>query len=202
MKPRRPSHATVVAYIALFVALGGSAYAVSQVGSKDVADNSLRSRDLRDDGVTRRDVRDNTLTGKDIREKGLDATGFAAVTHGAGACDPASAAPVVCAEATIALAQPSRVLLIGSGGFFSEASPARSTCTVELDGQTAGTMSPGDIADNTSPGAVDGFTATGLSRVVAEGAHSVALECNEVAGDARISTPSIAAIALGTTRIK
>ena len=33
MKFRVPSHATVVAYLALFVAIGGSAYAVSKVGS-------------------------------------------------------------------------------------------------------------------------------------------------------------------------
>ncbi len=30
---RRPSHAAVVAYVALFVALGGSSYAALRVGS-------------------------------------------------------------------------------------------------------------------------------------------------------------------------
>jgi hypothetical protein len=43
----RPSHATVVAYLALFVALGGSAYAVNTVGSADVIDDSLTSADIK-----------------------------------------------------------------------------------------------------------------------------------------------------------
>jgi hypothetical protein len=42
----RLSYANVVATLALFVALGGTSYAVLQVGSNAVVDNSLRSRDI------------------------------------------------------------------------------------------------------------------------------------------------------------
>ncbi len=41
------TYANVVATLALFVALGGTSYAVLHVGSDDVVDNSLRSRDIR-----------------------------------------------------------------------------------------------------------------------------------------------------------
>src|SRR3954453_19038115 len=57
------SYANVVASLALFIALGGSAYAIGAgtIGTREVRDNSLRSRD----------VRTNTLTGRDIDERTL-----------------------------------------------------------------------------------------------------------------------------------
>jgi hypothetical protein len=42
MRLGRPSHATVVAYLALFVALGGSAYAVGNLGKNTVGSKQLR----------------------------------------------------------------------------------------------------------------------------------------------------------------
>jgi hypothetical protein len=57
----RLTYANVVATLALFLAVGGSAYAVSQIGSKQVRNRSLR-------GI---DVHRNTLTGKEIKEKKL-----------------------------------------------------------------------------------------------------------------------------------
>ena len=57
------SYANVVATLALFVALGGSAYAIGAgaIGSREIRDNSVRSRD----------VRSNSLTGRDINERSL-----------------------------------------------------------------------------------------------------------------------------------
>jgi hypothetical protein len=46
-KLRRPSHTTVVAYLALLVALGGSAYAASSL-----AKNSVGSKQLKKNAVT------------------------------------------------------------------------------------------------------------------------------------------------------
>ncbi len=88
---RRPSHGTVVAYLALFVALGGTAYAVNTIGSSDVIDESLLSQDIknlqvgtsdialgavfgsriRDSGILSSHVVDDTLTGNDINEATL-----------------------------------------------------------------------------------------------------------------------------------
>ena len=83
----RPSHATVVAYLALFVALGGTAYAAATIGSSQVIDNSLQSVDLKDNagvksadvvndsatggGLGSVDIRNNSLTGGDITESTL-----------------------------------------------------------------------------------------------------------------------------------
>jgi len=55
------SYANVVATLALVLALGGSAYAATQVGSHEVKNRSLR-------GI---DVKKNALTGKEIKEEKL-----------------------------------------------------------------------------------------------------------------------------------
>jgi hypothetical protein len=57
----RLTYANVVATLALFVALGGSAYAVTKIGSGNVKNRSLR-------GI---DIKRNTLTGKEIKEGSL-----------------------------------------------------------------------------------------------------------------------------------
>jgi hypothetical protein len=69
----RLSYSNVISSIALFVAFGGTSYAVTKgsIGTRAIKDNSIRSRD----------VRSGTLTGDDIRESSL-ATVPAAVTAG------------------------------------------------------------------------------------------------------------------------
>jgi hypothetical protein len=76
-RSHRPTHATVVAYLALFVALGGTAYAAATIGSAQVIDNSLQSVDLKDNaGVKSSDVVNDTtigggLVGADVRPNSL-----------------------------------------------------------------------------------------------------------------------------------
>lgn len=67
----RPSPAMAVALLALFVALGGSSYAVVRVGSKQIVDNSVRSKDIRNNEVGSRDIRNNGVLGRDVRESSL-----------------------------------------------------------------------------------------------------------------------------------
>lgn len=56
----------VVAYLALFVALGGTAWAGSQIRSKDIKNGSVKSKDIKDDGLKGKDLRDGTVKGKDL----------------------------------------------------------------------------------------------------------------------------------------
>ena len=83
LRSRVPSHTTVVAYLALFLAVGGGTTAVAlqgrntvnsgdiinqEVKSNDVQENGIRSEDVRDDGLpngglTGADIDDSTLTG-------------------------------------------------------------------------------------------------------------------------------------------
>jgi hypothetical protein len=67
LRPRRPSHATVVAYLGLFVALGtGSAYAANTVFSSDIVDGEVKSVDVGDGEIGSADVKDNSLNTFDV----------------------------------------------------------------------------------------------------------------------------------------
>jgi hypothetical protein len=65
----------VVAYIALFIAFGGTAYAakppVPLLGSEGIANDSLLSEDIHDGSLTGADVLDNSLQGADVDEATL-----------------------------------------------------------------------------------------------------------------------------------
>jgi hypothetical protein len=76
----RLTYANIVATMALFVALGGTSYAVLHVGSNDVVDNSLRSRDIRNNSLRASDIRDRTLR---ARELGRDSLGSGVIKESA-----------------------------------------------------------------------------------------------------------------------
>lgn len=68
----RLTYANVTATIALFVALGGTAWAAATINGSDVVNNSLKSVDLKDDkGVKGADVVPDSLSGDEIHEDGL-----------------------------------------------------------------------------------------------------------------------------------
>ena len=58
--------ANVVAMVALFVALSGTSYAVSKVGSKDIRKNAVRSKHIKKSQVNSGDIRNRTITAIDI----------------------------------------------------------------------------------------------------------------------------------------
>jgi hypothetical protein len=101
----RHLRANLVAYLALFVALGGTSYAATQIGSKQVKDNSLLGKDIKDGTVTGVDVADGSLQAKDFKAGELvggqgarGETGPAGAKGEAGATGPAG--PVGPAGAT------------------------------------------------------------------------------------------------------
>src|SRR3954468_7843723 len=57
----RLSYANVVATLALFVALGGTGYAASQITSRDVKNRSLKGGDLKKDTITGAEIRESRL---------------------------------------------------------------------------------------------------------------------------------------------
>lgn len=67
----RLTYANVMATLAVFIALGGSSYAIVTVGSREIRDNSVRSRDLRNNDVRGKDVRNHSLSGADIKRDGI-----------------------------------------------------------------------------------------------------------------------------------
>ena len=70
------SYANVMATIAVFIALGGVAWAAATIDSGDVVNDSLKSADLKNGkGVKDEDVKANTLTGATIDESTLSQGG-------------------------------------------------------------------------------------------------------------------------------
>src|SRR2546423_6300166 len=77
LRGRRPSHATVVAYLALFTALGGGAYAATSlpknsVGTKQLKDNAVISSKIKDGGVHGADIARRAVTGSKVGHNTLN----------------------------------------------------------------------------------------------------------------------------------
>ena len=64
-------HATVVAYLALTLALSGTATAAVLITGAGVKDSSLTGADVKDGSITGADVRDSSLTGVDVKNSSL-----------------------------------------------------------------------------------------------------------------------------------
>jgi hypothetical protein len=68
MLRKRLTFANVVSVLALFVALGGSAWAISSnsIGSPQIKPGGVKNSDIADNAVTSRKVADHSLLGKDF----------------------------------------------------------------------------------------------------------------------------------------
>lgn len=78
---RRPSAAMIVSLIALFVALGGSAYAAlrlpaGSVGSKQLKNGAVSEAKLKNGAVTARKLRNNSVTAATVKDHSLLAKDF------------------------------------------------------------------------------------------------------------------------------
>ena len=126
---RRHLTDNAIAYLALFFALSGSAYAAVKVGSGQVADNSLPERDIRDHSIKGVDVAKGTLRAQNFHKGVLPAGAGAGTAGGAGTPGPpgprgpsfgdgrqvGNVATLACPGATVVgtqnvtVAQPSRI---------------------------------------------------------------------------------------------
>ena len=69
VKDGRARHATVVAYLALFVALcTGGAYAAKQIGSDQIQADAVKSRHIADQVIRNRHLRPGNVTGESIAQ--------------------------------------------------------------------------------------------------------------------------------------
>lgn len=202
---RRPSYAELVSTLALVVALGtGGAYAVDQIGSKGIKDNSIRSRDLRNGSAVRGvDVVKDSLGQRQIDESTLVATEIIPVGTSEGPnCVLASTDEVSCGRVVVRLRRKGRVMAIVSGSIVTaEDSPAGVTaqCAVHENGQDFSlNRGIGDAAVVTSPGSGNGFAHTYLSpNLRPPGRYVVELVCSRFgSGTGMVESPTLLAFAL------
>jgi hypothetical protein len=70
---RHLTFANVTSLLALFIALGGTSYAVAtnSIGTKQIKNNSVRSVDVRNGSIASKDVKRGSLGGRAIKESSL-----------------------------------------------------------------------------------------------------------------------------------
>jgi hypothetical protein len=71
----RVTYANTTSTLALFVALGGTSYAIATgaIGSREIKNNSVRSKDVRNGTILGKDVRREALGGRQVNERSLSA---------------------------------------------------------------------------------------------------------------------------------
>lgn len=219
---RRPSPSMVVACLALFVALGGAAYAVT------LAKNSVTSRHVKNASLKGKDLKPDTLGGVQVDESQLARvpsaasatsaagaanadnadrlggaapsayTGAASSDYRATICDPGTTNFVPCASTILHLPHSGKVLLVAGGGQNSYTPDVgEGTCGFRIDGvlSTSPSVRPGEaVSDNTSQFAQNGFAMTTVTAPLAAGYHSFALVCNERAGEVEMVDTTISAV--------
>lgn len=76
---RTPSPSMVVASVALFVALGGTSYAVAtgSIDSREIKDGTIVEKDVKKSGLEGSDIKDGALAARDIKAGSLTADRFA-----------------------------------------------------------------------------------------------------------------------------
>ena len=129
---KTPRHSTVVAYLALFVALSGSAYAATRIGSKQIVNNSIRSQDIRDRGIALKDI--STSARRSLRGQtgAAGAQGAPGAPGGQGVQGPKGDQGPAGASAV-----PARTVLVGAGGTPAENGTALRSAIASLPAASA-----------------------------------------------------------------
>jgi hypothetical protein len=73
IRAKRPSPSLVISILALFVALGGSAYAASKVGTKDIKNKAITAAKIKKNAITTAKIKNEAVTGAKIKESTLGA---------------------------------------------------------------------------------------------------------------------------------
>jgi hypothetical protein len=126
---RRPSHATVIAYLALFVALGGTGYAAI-----NLPENSVGSKQIKPNAVVSSKVHDRSLLAKDFKKGQLPAgprgPNGSIAAGASGIFDPPPNPDGALVSAQIATPRSGRLLLSGYGRVLAQ--DCRGSCTLDV----------------------------------------------------------------------
>lgn len=87
---KRPSPALVIALIALFVALGGSAYAATKIGTSDIKSNAITAAKIKNGAVTTAKIKNGAVNGAKVNEASLGTVPAAANASHADSADSAT----------------------------------------------------------------------------------------------------------------
>ena len=108
----RLTYANVVATLALIVALGGGvAYAADTIFSSDIVDGEVKTADVATGAVRSAEIANNQVRSPDVREL----NSFFEASSDTGSCGSDDHLPESCADSTITLDRPGKLLLNATG---------------------------------------------------------------------------------------
>jgi hypothetical protein len=172
----RISPAHVIALAALFVALGGSAFAAATIGTSDIKDGAVTRDKLHNNAVNGKKVGKNSLSGKDIDEKTLGQVPSAGHALSADKADSAETANNVMSAVVGKAAQGCTLLRAtqpGTGATIATGHPGKpkaSGCSVAFPRDVTDCTYVAGIGDPSTGEAPAGFvttaTAAGNARAV------------------------------------
>jgi hypothetical protein len=213
---RRPSHGTVIAYLALFIALGGTAMAAVVVSdNSQVAPNTIsghkppsgKHANLIAGSVNGGDIADGSLAGADISASALPKG--RTITS---ACNPNSSTFVDCGTLTVNLPRAGlRILVVASANWYSREPPGGAlpgagvyaytsgTCRIGVNGAPfGGDAFPGEAQDVTNSVSTQAVTLTTVTDPnLGAGNHTIGLACDELQGDIAFNPTNVSAVVLG-----
>jgi hypothetical protein len=201
----RPSHATVVAYVALFVALTGGTTAVALSGS-----NTVQSDDLGPGAqVMAPDVADNAVNGADVQNGSLRQGDLGVRLRGARQVNDASPAAICgqggafdeCVTVLFNVPRPQRLLLIGSGEWAGEFAQGGNRGECRFSVPTVGNFGLRRFAETiSSPSAPFDLAMNSVTGVVAAGTYEISIDCRDTSingGGMAVRGTELSVVALG-----
>ncbi len=190
------TYANVAATLALAIGVGGGvAYAADTVFSSDIVDGEVKTADIATAAVRSPQIANRQIRTGDVRE--LD--GFFEASSDTGSCSSDDHMPESCADSTITLDRPGKLLLnatgewhtfrlddlAGPGSESDNDTRARGICQLRVDGIGLGAAQVNAEESTTVANHPAGATMalTGLSQPLAPGPHTAQLICTEEDGD-------------------
>jgi hypothetical protein len=199
---RRPSHATVVAYLALFVALGGTAMASVIITNNSQVDRGTISGHRPPSGKHPNIIR-GSVSGKDILESTLGEVPRAKIggigrwtgnAPGTNTCNPDSLTYVSCVATTVNLPRSAHVLVTGEVQAIAYGTAyATGRCRI---GTTSGPLLDTDTIASVADPETDNAALVGITGVLPAGTHSFGVDCNQTSGNVEYVGPGVAAVAI------
>lgn len=190
---RRPSPALIVACCALFVALGGTSYAVAigSVGSREIRDSSIRSIDVRNKSLHGHDFKRDGVGGGAVKEETLDPAKLDAARIDASRLDASQVGVVPTARTALNVTTPEglalhvRVAADGgrshTRGVIDVAKAGTGRYTVAFDRDVASCVYAATLEGFTN--AQPGMAGTGEISVRADGSVSSSVEVQTARSD-------------------
>lgn len=184
----RFNHATVVAYLALFVALGSGSYAAVKINGQNIKKKSIAGEKLKNRTITRTKVKTNTLTRTEIDESKLDKVSQANRADVATQADTATTATNATnldglppsayqGKARWALVRASGTVAASSGGITVQHTPASGVYIIDFGSSVAsrpilatlhevtGIVNAAPCGGSGSPGGIDCATSNDINHL-------------------------------------